>query len=157
MSLYWSRSDARVSAVGLVPRGVRYQVARFCEWEKETPDEYQYRITPASLTRARQQGLTVGQLLALLNRHAKVIPPSLLKALERWDKHGSEARLEKMVVLRVASPEVLQALRKSRASRFLGEPFGADNDGGQSQGRSRRCWLHWQNWDTWGRSEVDVE
>jgi len=117
------RSDARVRALSMVPRVVRYQVARFCEWEKETPDEYQYRITPASLARARQQGLTVGHLLALLTRHAKVIPPSLLKALERWDQHGSEARAEKLVVLRVSSPEVLQALRKSRAARFLGDPL----------------------------------
>ena len=29
-----------------------------------------------------------------------------------------------MIVLRVASVEVLQALQKSRASRFLGEPLG---------------------------------
>jgi hypothetical protein len=103
---------------------LRYQVARFCEWEKETLDDYQYRITPASLLHARQQGLTVGQLLTLLNRNAKVVPPSLAKALERWDSHGNEARLEKMVVLRVVSEDILQALRKSRASRFLGETLG---------------------------------
>jgi hypothetical protein len=119
-----ARSDARLSAKRLVPRRVRYQLARFCEWEKETPDEYQYRISSASLSRARQQGLTVSQLLSVLNRYAKAVPPSLIKALERWDKQGSEARLEKMVVLRVASEDILQALRKSRASRFLGEPLG---------------------------------
>jgi len=119
-----ARSDARISARRLVPRRVRYQLARFCEWEKETPDEYQYRISSTSLSRARQQGLTVSQLLAILNRHAKAVPPSLIKALERWDKQGSEARLEKMVVLRVASEEILLALRKSRAGRFLGEPLG---------------------------------
>ncbi len=118
------RSDARISARRLVPRWVRYQLARFCEWGKENVDEYQYQITPASLTRARQQGLAVSQLLTLLNRHSKAVPPSLLKALERWDKNGSEARLEKLVILRLNSAEVLQALRKSRASRFLGEPLG---------------------------------
>jgi hypothetical protein len=119
-----ARSDARISARRLVPRRVRYQLARFCEWEKETPDEYQYRISSTSLSRARQQGLTVSQLLTLLNRYAKAVPPSLIKALERWDKQGSEVRLEKMVVLRVASEDILLALRKSRASRFLGEPLG---------------------------------
>ena len=118
------RSDARLGARRLVPRRVRYQVARFCEWVKETPDEYQYQISSASLVAARKQGLTVSQFLALLNRNAKAVPPSLVKALERWDKHGSEARLEKMVILRVTSEEVLQALRKSRAGRFLGEPLG---------------------------------
>lgn len=118
------RSDARLSARRLVPRRVRYQLARFCEWGKVTLDEYQYQISPVSLTRARQQGLTVSQLMALLNRYSKAVPPSLVKALERWDKNGSEARLEKLVILRVTSVEVLQALRKSRASRFLGEPLG---------------------------------
>ncbi len=118
------RSDARLSARRLVPRRIRYQVSRFCEWVKETPDEYQYRISPASLTRARQQGLTVSQLLSLLNHHAKAVPPSLIKALEGWEKQGSEARIEKLVVLRVVSEEILQALRKSRAGRFLGESLG---------------------------------
>jgi hypothetical protein len=118
------RSDARLGARRTVPRRVRYQVARFCEWVKETPDEYQYRISPASLTRARQQGLTVSQLVSLLNRHAKTVPPSLIKALERWDKLGNDARFEKMVVLRVVSEDILVALRKSRASRFLGESLG---------------------------------
>ncbi len=119
-----ARSDARVSARRLVPRRVRYQLARFCEWEKETPDEYQYRVSSTSLSRARQQGLTVSQLITMLNRYAKAVPPSLIKALERWEKQGSEVRLEKMVVLRVASEDILLALRKSRASRFLGEPLG---------------------------------
>ena len=118
------RSDARLSVRRLVPRRVRYQLARFCEWGKETPDEYQYQITSASLAIAKKQGLTVSQLLALLNRYAKVIPPSLVKALERWEKTGSDARLENLVILRVTSIEVLQALRNSRASRFLGEPLG---------------------------------
>jgi hypothetical protein len=117
------RSDARLGVRRLVPRRVRYQLARFCEWGKETPEEYQYQISSASLSIARKQGLTVSQLLALLNRYAKVVPPSLVKALERWDKTGSDARLEKLVILRVNSIEVMQALRSSRASRFLGEPL----------------------------------
>jgi hypothetical protein len=119
-----ARSDARLSARRLVLRGVRYQVSRFCEWEKETPEEYQYRISAASLSRARQQGLTVTQLVSLLNRNAKTVPPSLIKALERWEKQGIEVRMEKMVVLRVVSEDILQTLRKSRASRFLGESLG---------------------------------
>ncbi len=118
-----ARSDARVSARRLVPRGVRYQLARFCEWEKETPEEYQYRITSVSLEKARQQGLKVSQLVALLKRYAQAVAPSLLIALERWDQHGSEARMEKLVILRVTSAEVLQVLQKSRASRFLGQPL----------------------------------
>ncbi len=119
------RSDAYLSARRLVPRHVRYQISRFCDWREETVDGYQYQITSASLSQARKQGLKISHLLSLLNHYSKAVPPSLIKALERWDQNGSEARMEKMVVLRVASAEVLQALQKSRAGRFLGEPLGA--------------------------------
>ena len=118
-----ARSDARIFVPRRMQRLVRYQAARFCEWEKETPEGYHYRLTPASLVRARKQGLTVGHLLALLRKHAGMVPPSLARALERWEQHGAQARLEALVVLRVTTPEVLQALRASRAARFLGEPL----------------------------------
>ncbi len=117
-------SDGRLFAPPLLPRAVRYQIARFCEWEKERPEFYQYRLTPTSLERARQQGLSVAQLLGLLRRHAAALPPSLVRALERWDQQGSAAHLERALVLRLASPDILQALRVSRAARFLGEPLG---------------------------------
>ncbi|MBN2147293.1 MAG: helicase-associated domain-containing protein [Anaerolineales bacterium] len=117
-------SDARLLVPRLAPRSVRYQLARFAEWEKEMPDGYRYRLTATSLQRARQQGLTVGQLQGLLRRHAVTVPPSLARALERWEKQGGAARLEQVLVLRVTSPEVLQALRSSRAARYLGEPLG---------------------------------
>ncbi len=118
------RSDARLVAPRLAARSVRYQLARFGLWIKESPDFYEYRLTPASLARARQQGLTTGHLLALLRRHAQSIAPSLVRALERWERNGVEARFEQVVVLRLSSPELLQTLRNSRAARFLGEPLG---------------------------------
>lgn len=118
------RSDARLSARRLTPRSVRYQLSRFCDWERETPDDYQFRISPRALLRAQQQGLKVSQLVTMLNRYARAVPPSLVNALERWAKMGSEARIEKMAVLRVSSEEILHELRKSRAGRLLGEPLG---------------------------------
>jgi len=118
-----ARSDARLFLPRRLSRLVRFQAARFCEWEKETPEGYHYQITPVSLVRARQQGLTVGHLLALLRKHGPAVPPSLARALERWEQHGAQARLEHLVVLRVSTPEVLQALRASRAARYLGEPL----------------------------------
>ena len=118
-----ARSDARLFLPRRLQRLARYQVARFCEWEKETPEGYHYRLTPVSLERARKQGLTVAHLLALLRKHAAGVPPSLVRALERWEQHGAQARLEALVVLRVTVPEVLQALRASRAARYLGEPL----------------------------------
>ncbi|MDD5370819.1 MAG: hypothetical protein PHQ40_17190 [Anaerolineaceae bacterium] len=118
-------ADGRIRIPRLAPRAVRYQVARFCAWEDGTPGEYRYRITPASLERARKQGLRVSHLLSLLRRTASAPPtPNLVRALEHWDDNGTQADFEQVIVLRVKSPEILAALRKSRAARFLGDPLG---------------------------------
>lgn len=117
-------SAAQVRAPRLVPRSIRYQIARFSEWEAPDREVYRYRITTASLERARQQGLTTQHLLTLLRKHALALPPALLKALERWETRGSEIRFEQVLLLRVSTPEILQALRASKATRFLGDPLG---------------------------------
>jgi len=117
-------SDARLRAPRLVPRAARYLVSRFCTWENASEEAYSYRLTAASLARAREQGLRVGHLLSLLRRHALTVPPSLVKALDRWEENGSEARLEHALILRLRSPEMMQALRNSRAARYLGDPIG---------------------------------
>ena len=114
--------DGRMRVPALAPRSVRYQIARFCEWESELPEEYRFRLTPGSLERAGQQGLRASHLLVLLKRYATgLIPPVFVQALERWEKFGVQASLEPAVLLRLASPEMLAALRKSRAGRYLGE------------------------------------
>jgi hypothetical protein len=117
-------SEGRLFVPRLAPRVTRYQIARFTEWEGESGGVYRYRVTPAALKRARQQGLRASHLLALLRRQAPSVSPSLARALERWEERGSEARLERLLVLRLSSPDLLQALRASRAGRFLGEPLG---------------------------------
>lgn len=132
----------------LAPRSVRYQVARFCQWESEGrvaarsryspaelpdhqrriethPDSYRYLVTPASLKRAAGQGLKASHLLGLLAKHAGgQIPPVFAKALQRWESNGTEARIETLTVLKVSKPETLNELRASKAARFLGEIIG---------------------------------
>lgn len=118
-------SNGRISVPRIVPRAARYQIARFCEWEDDRKDEYRYRVTPASLTRARQQGLRPEHLLSLLQKYtAAPIPPPFVRALQRWEINGTEARVENPVILRVSRPGVLEELRKSKAARFLGEILG---------------------------------
>ncbi|MBI1855306.1 MAG: helicase-associated domain-containing protein [Chloroflexi bacterium] len=118
-------SNGKIAVPRLVPRVVRYQLARFCEWGETKPGEYHYHITPHSLTKAKEQGLKVEHLLALLAKHSDAgIPPVLVKALKRWELNGTEARAETQTVLKVSRPEVLEELRRSKAARFLGEPLG---------------------------------
>jgi hypothetical protein len=118
-------SQGLLSIPRLAPRAVRYQVSRFCEWEEPKEDVYRYRLSTNSLTRAKEQGLKVEHLLALLGKHADAgIPPSLAKALKRWEVNGTEARVQTQIILKVSRPEVLEEMRKSRAAKFLGEALG---------------------------------
>jgi hypothetical protein len=120
-----ARSNGQIAVPRFAPRAVRYQVARFCEWNDAKEDEYRYTITPSSLKKAAEQGLKVEHLLSLLAKYtAGGIPPVLVKALKRWEANGTEARVQTQVVLRVSRPEVLEELRKSKAARFLGEMLG---------------------------------
>jgi hypothetical protein len=115
-------SNGRISIPRDAPRVVRYQVSRFCDWLEPKEDTYRYRITTSSFSKAREQGLKVEHLLSLLTRHTDAgIPPSLVKALKRWEANGTEARLQTQVILKVSKPEVLEEMRKSKAARFLGE------------------------------------
>ena len=129
-------SNGKIIISRFFSRAVRYQISRFCEWddgdrvavsgsERRTEthsDEYQYHVTARSLTHAKEQGLKARQLLSLLVKYTNEnVPPALVKALKQWDAHGTEARVEKLLVLRVNRPEILEEMRKSKASKFLGE------------------------------------
>ncbi len=102
------------------PRWLRYQLARFGKWLPPASAEYRYQITPSSLAAAQKQGLRGTHLINLLRRHAAPpLPPALLTGIERWEQHGSQARLENATLLRVATPELLTALRKTPAGRYI--------------------------------------
>lgn len=118
-------SQGRIAVPRLAPRSLRYQLARFGDWGGMKKGQYIYTLTPQSLRRAQSQGLQVPHLLSLLNKHADAkLPPSLVRALNRWQGHGAQARLESVLVLRLKHPEILQELRDSRAARYLGDPLG---------------------------------
>jgi hypothetical protein len=119
------RSNGRISISRKVDRAVRYQVARFCQWEDETPYEYRYSLSPASLRRANNNGLEIHHLITLLRKHAKKIPPNILNALHRWDENGSEVRIQKVSILQVGSPQILKSLKRTKAARFLGDILSA--------------------------------
>lgn len=107
------------------PRIVRYLISRFCIWEPATDGRFRYRLTPLSLQLAQEQGLKITHLISLLHRHGKSAPPpSLVRAIKRWKSVGQEAFFEQVCVLRLASPEILAALRQSPTAMFLGEPLG---------------------------------
>ncbi len=117
-------SDGTLTADTLTPRAARYQVSRFCLWVNETDQTYTYQVSPASLAKAASQGLKIMHLEALMNKYGENPAPSLISALRQWDKMGNQAQIGPAVVLRVENPRILQALRESKAGRFLGDPLG---------------------------------
>ncbi len=102
------------------PLSLRYQLARFCEWDPEKKGKYSYHISPPALQEALRQGLQVNQLIALINKHArKPLPPNIPQALERWKQHELEAVFEQPVLLRVRSAAIMEQLLASRAGKPL--------------------------------------
>ena len=109
----------------LVPRWVRYLIARMAEWRESPDDGYMYHVTPQSLAAARKQSLHASHLIALLRKYGKIPPPPyLIRSFQRWEENGSEVSLENVQVLRTSSPEMLQEVIHSKASRYLAKSLG---------------------------------
>lgn len=116
-------ADGRI----IVPRGVkgavRYQIARFSHWVSVKDEKYEYRLTPSTLQRAREQGLSHQHIRAVLEKTCESpLPRPVDLALTRWAEKGTEARIERYWVLRVQSPDVLEMLRSKKSTdRYLEE------------------------------------
>jgi hypothetical protein len=114
--------NGKLTCPRIVPRAVRYQLARFCDHAGVNDKGYLYQITSKSLKQATDQGLLTDHLITLLTRHSGgALPASLLTALQRWAKDGTQASLKRIVILRVANSEMLMEIRRSPIGRFLGE------------------------------------
>jgi len=96
------------------------------EATEEGKSFFVYRLTPASLTRARQQGIPVARVLEFLGRAVgEPMPRFVEAALTRWEVQGSEARLEQAVLLRFASEEAMtQAMSFPPIRRLIREQIG---------------------------------
>jgi hypothetical protein len=119
--------DAAIEVSHEADRYVRFQVARIAEVEETGVERpFRYRLTPASLARANEQGIKPERLLQFLQKAAAgALPKSVERALARWTDQGIEARLEPVMVLRVQDPAILETLRSNPKTRdYLGESLG---------------------------------
>lgn len=117
-------SDGTLTASVHTPRLARYQISRFCLWVDETVTKYTYHLSPASLRVAAEQGLKINHLETLLNKYCDAPPPTLIQALHQWEQEGGQVQIHPGVILRVATPQILQAIRNSPAGRFVGDLLG---------------------------------
>ncbi len=117
-------ADGSILVAHNADRYQRFQVARIAELEAvEGKKPFQYRLTPASLALAAEQGITAERLLAFLAQTSgTAVPRSLARAISRWAESGVEGRLESIIVLRVKDAQIMQTLRSNPKTRdFLGE------------------------------------
>lgn len=118
------RPDLMVLAPAAL-RHERFQLSRIADWV-QSGDTYAYRLTPASLERARRQRIGVEDVLRFLERAtAAPVPPLVRTALLRWAERGAEVRLEQGILLHTSSAELLQELLAAPATRpLIGEVLG---------------------------------
>lgn len=117
-------ADAAIFVAHNTERYLRFQVARVAELEAVNEKKpYRYRLTPASLALAGEQGISADRLVRFLTQASgSEIPKSLQRALSRWSEKGVEGRLESVIVLRVSDEKILQTLRSNPKTRdFLSE------------------------------------
>lgn len=95
----------------------RFQVSRVAEWVG-IGEWYTYRLTPASLERARQQRIAPMRVAEFLEEiTGGQVLPALRAVLKRWEARGPEARLEAGVLLRLQDEALLRDLAASPATR----------------------------------------
>ncbi|HTP06914.1 MAG TPA: helicase-associated domain-containing protein, partial [Anaerolineae bacterium] len=123
--LFTVRNDATIH-VSAVRRYDRFQVARVADLIAIVNDEYRYRLTPSSLTRANSQKITTEKVLAYLEQTADHgVPPTLAKAIQRWSSKGTEVKVERAVIVQVKDAAILKRLQESPKTRGLAiEPLG---------------------------------
>ncbi len=105
----------------------RFQAGRIADLQPYVQGQpFVYRVTSHTLTGARDQGIQPQRALEFLQQASgQALPGSTRRAIERWSEFGTEARLETMVILRVAKAEILETLRQHPKTRpFLGEILG---------------------------------
>jgi hypothetical protein len=127
--LFTVRGDAAIH-ISPARRYDRFQVARVADLiavvAAGAGDEYRYRLTPSSLTRANSQKISTEKVLAYLEQATdQGVPPTLAKALHRWASKGTEVKVERAVIVQVKDAAILKRLQESPKTRGLSiEPLG---------------------------------
>lgn len=118
--------DGTILASRTVSRYERFQLARITEWGP-AGDPYVYYLTASGLQRATAQGIGPDVIRPFLKRASGAeLPASIHRLLEQWERGGgTEARLTRAVVLRIASEETMKFVTETpELRRYLGAQLG---------------------------------
>jgi hypothetical protein len=113
------RADATIH-ISPARRYDRFQLARVADLIAVVNEEYRYRLTPSSLTRANSQKISTEKVLDFLAQAADHdLPPTLTKALQRWASKGTEVKVKRAVVVQVKDAAILKRLQESPRTRGI--------------------------------------
>lgn len=91
-------------------RFVRFQLARFADWNSAGDGAFDYRLTPRSLARASEQGIAAPRVVEFLEQHGGQLPSQVLQAINRWAERGAEARMERVRLLKTKDGATMEQL-----------------------------------------------
>lgn len=119
-------ADGRISAGRRVSRTDRYQVARFSTWGGIVNGTYLYQLDADGIAIAGKQGIAIEQIESFLRSAVGALPESVTAFLETWRLGAAAAvTLERVIVLRTTSDQVLDALWEDPATRrYFGARLG---------------------------------
>ena len=104
------------------PFALRYQLSRFCDWISLRENQYKYQINLNGLITAQKSGMEVKHIqTVLLQLYGKAIPPTIITAINNYEKNGCVLIGEKISVLRLSDSQIIEKLMNSPAARCLGE------------------------------------
>jgi len=104
------RSDGSLLILPGTPPLLRYRLARCSDWLPQKGGAYVYRISPRSLSRAREQGVRAAHILPILENLAGKVPAALGGAIQRWEQRGTEASVQTEKILLARNPEAAAKL-----------------------------------------------
>jgi len=104
------RQDGSLVILPGTPLLLRYQLARCSDWLPPKGGAYVYRISPRSLSRAKEQGVRAAHILPLLESLAGRASGALRKAVQRWEQHGTEAAVRPGKIVLPRNPEAAKKL-----------------------------------------------
>jgi hypothetical protein len=104
--------------ISAASRFQRFQLARVADWSSTGEDAFTYRLTPRSMARAQEQGILPPRVIEFLEQNSgKPLPPSVLKAINRWAERGSEARVERVCLIKTKDGPTMELLLANPAIR----------------------------------------
>ncbi len=101
----------------------RFQLARFANLDRREQEQTRYYLTPTSISRAIQHGITPDQITAFLTRASHhQAPTEVLETLQIWAARPGTVRLEQVVLLHLHHADLVEELYQHASLRpLLGE------------------------------------